>query len=156
MKSHVFRLGTGADLREEIEQYVRASYIGAGYVLTCVGGLSRAVLRLPGAKDYMTLEKDLEIISVQGTLSPEGCHLHASVSDSSGRVIGGHLSSGCLVRLTTEIALMEDTDFGFARAHDDSTGFNELVVSNLRDGIRKTVPRVAPVVPGGLPSGTSE
>jgi predicted DNA-binding protein with PD1-like motif len=129
MKTHAFRLTTGDDLKKSIEEYVRDHCIGAGYIISCVGGLSTAVLRKPGARDYVTLSKDLEIVSVQGTLSPEGCHLHASVSDEHGVVTGGHLSDGCIVRLTTEVALVDDTQFDFARALDETTGFNELVIT---------------------------
>lgn len=128
MKTHAFRLYGGVDLKKSLEAYVQERYIGAGYVLTCVGGLSRAVLRMPGARDYVTIDEDLEIISVQGTLSPEGCHLHVSVSNGSGQVVGGHLSDGCVVRLTTEVALAEDTNFSFVREFDGDTGFRELVV----------------------------
>jgi len=132
MKTHVFRLSTGRDLKKSIEEYVGSEYIGAGYVLACVGGLSRVVLRMPGAKEFMTIEEDLEIVSVQGTLSREGCHLHASVSNARGQVIGGHLSDGCIVRLTTEVGLAEDTRFYFGREFDTTTGFKELTV-NSRD-----------------------
>lgn len=133
MKTHAFRLNGGVDLKRALEEYVRVNYIGAGYILTCVGGLSRAVLRMPGAKDFVTIDKELEIISVQGTLSPGGCHVHASVSDESGQVLGGHLSDGCIVRLTTEVALAEDTTFSFAREFDHNTGFKELVVHRPED-----------------------
>ncbi|WP_162907090.1 PPC domain-containing DNA-binding protein [Allorhizocola rhizosphaerae] len=129
MQTHAFRLVTGQDLKRTIEDYVRQHCIGAGYILTCVGGLSRVVLRMPGAKDFVELDEDVEIITVQGTLSPEGCHLHASVSDKSGSVFGGHLSDGCIVRLTTEVALVDDTSFNFAREFDDQTGYKELVVT---------------------------
>jgi len=132
MKTHVFRLSSGRDLKKAIEEYVGSEYIGAGYVLACVGGLSRVVLRMPGAKEFMTIEEDLEIVSVQGTLSREGCHLHASVSNTRGQVIGGHLSDGCIVRLTTEVGLAEDTRFYFGREFDTTTGFKELTV-NSRD-----------------------
>jgi uncharacterized protein len=128
MKTHAFRLNGGVDLKKFLERYVRENYIGAGYILTCVGGLSKAVLRMPGAEDFVTIDEDLEIISVQGTLSPEGCHIHASVSDRSGRVLGGHLSDGCIVRLTTEVALAEDMAFSFFREFDNDTGYKELVV----------------------------
>jgi predicted DNA-binding protein with PD1-like motif len=128
MKTHAFRLNGGVDLKRSLEGYVRENYIGAGYILTCVGGLSRAVLRMPGAEDFVTIDEGLEIVSAQGTLSPEGCHIHASVSDRSGRVVGGHLSDGCIVRLTTEVALAEDMAFSFFREFDNDTGYKELVV----------------------------
>jgi hypothetical protein len=132
MQTHAFRLTSGQDLKESIEEYVRRMGVGAGYLLTCVGGLSQAVLRMPGAVDFVRLQEDLEIISVQGTLSPTGCHLHASVSDKSGSVFGGHLSEGCLVRLTTEVALASDPRYDFAREFDEDTGYRELVVSNRK------------------------
>jgi predicted DNA-binding protein with PD1-like motif len=135
VKTHAFRLYDGADLKKSLEAYVRERYIDAGYILTCVGGLSRAVLRMPGAKNFVTIDEDLEIISVQGTLSPEGCHLHASVSNSVGQVVGGHLSDGCIVRLTTEVALAEDATFSFVREFDDDTGYRELVVHEQGESV---------------------
>lgn len=128
MKTHAFRLTAGADLKGAIEDRVRSSDIRAGYVLACVGSLSRAVLRMPGARDFVTLEHDFEIVSMEGTLSPDGCHVHASISDHAGSVIGGHLVHGCVVRTTAEIVLADDPALDFAREHDEATGFAELVV----------------------------
>jgi len=128
VKVHAFRLTGGADLRDSIEEMARSSGIGAGCVLACVGSLSRAVLRMPGARDFITLERDLEIVSMEGTLSPDGCHVHVAVSDHSGAVLGGHLVSGCVVRTTAEIVLAEIESLEFARERDAETGFAELVV----------------------------
>lgn len=128
MKAHAFRLTGGADLRESLEATVRSSGIRAGCVLTCVGSLSRAVLRMPGAADFIELERDFEIVSMEGTLSPDGCHVHAAISDHSGAVLGGHLVSGCIVRTTAEIILVEMETLDFAREHDAATGFAELIV----------------------------
>jgi predicted DNA-binding protein with PD1-like motif len=128
MKIHAFRLEGGCDPKDEIQRLVRAEQIEAGYVVTCVGGLSRAVLRMPGAKEYLDIKEDFEIVSLVGTLSPEGCHLHISVSDSSGSVLGGHLSSGSVVRLTAEVVVAEAPSLRFGRVYDENTGFAELVV----------------------------
>jgi predicted DNA-binding protein with PD1-like motif len=128
MRTHAFRLTGGADLRESIDARVRSSGIRAGWVLACVGSLSRAVLRMPGARDFLTLEQDFEIVSMEGTLSPDGCHVHVAISDHAGNVLGGHLASGCTVRTTAEIVLAEEPSLDFARERDDSTGFAELVV----------------------------
>jgi predicted DNA-binding protein with PD1-like motif len=129
VRTHAFRLTGGADLRESIEAHVRSNGIRAGWVLACVGSLSRAALRMPGARDFLTLEQDFEIVSVEGTLSPDGCHVHIAISDHAGNVLGGHLASGCTVRTTAEIVLADDSTLDFAREHDDSTGFAELVVT---------------------------
>jgi predicted DNA-binding protein with PD1-like motif len=128
VRTHAFRLVQGADLKRSIEELVRSRGIRAGYVLACVGSLSRAVLRMPGAKDFLTLEQDFEIVSIEGTLSPDGCHIHAAISDRAGHVIGGHVSDGCIVRTTAEVVLAEDLSFDFSREHDEGTGFKELVV----------------------------
>jgi glutaredoxin len=44
------------------------------------------------------IEGDLEIITLNGTLAPEGVHLHLSLSDGACQVWGGHLEHGTLVR----------------------------------------------------------
>jgi glutaredoxin len=43
------------------------------------------------------LQGDLEIITLQGTVSPQGVHLHLSLSDGDCQVWGGHLEHGTLV-----------------------------------------------------------
>jgi glutaredoxin len=44
------------------------------------------------------LEGDLEIITLNGTISPQGVHLHLSLSDGACQVWGGHLEHGSQVR----------------------------------------------------------
>jgi predicted DNA-binding protein with PD1-like motif len=83
---------------------------------------------MPGARDFLTLEQDFEIVSMEGTLSPDGCHVHIAISDGAGQVIGGHLASGCTVRTTAELVLADEPSLDFAREPDESTGFAELVV----------------------------
>jgi predicted DNA-binding protein with PD1-like motif len=59
-----------------------------------------------------------------------------SVADSSGRVTGGHVARGCIVRTTAEVLLLLLSDWSFERELDPATGFAELVVS--RRGSRAT------------------
>lgn len=79
-----------------------------------IGSLSTARLRLAGKQRSTHLRGDLEILSLSGTLSPNGAHLHIAVADASGAVIGGHLCSGSLVRTTAElvIGLLPEWDCG--------------------------------------------
>ena len=49
--------------------------------------------------DTVTLEERFEIVSLTGTLSRHGCHLHLSIADFQGNVVGGHVLDGCEVRL---------------------------------------------------------
>jgi uncharacterized protein len=84
------------DLRVSLEQL--AGRQGAsGFVLSVVGNLSQACFQCPGKSAPTILRGELEIITLSGTLSPQGVHLHLSVSDADCRVWGGHLEPGTLV-----------------------------------------------------------
>lgn len=76
-----------------------------------------------------------EVLSLVGTLSPQGLHLHASLGDEEGAVCGGHLVRAT-VHTTAEIVLGEAPAFAFSRAMDPATGFKELVVEVGRDACR--------------------
>jgi predicted DNA-binding protein with PD1-like motif len=67
-------------------------------------------------------------VSLVGTLSTNGSHLHLAVSDSTGRTIGGHLLDGCRVYTTAEIVLAELPQLDFRRETDATFGYQELVV----------------------------
>jgi len=71
---------------------------------------------------------DLEILTLAGSLSPDGAHLHMSVSDADGRVTGGHACVGCTVRTTAEILIALLPGHRFRRMLDDDTGFPELSI----------------------------
>ncbi len=79
--------------------------IHSACVLTCVGSLSFARLRMAGGKVLIEKEGPFEITSLAGTISNNGVHLHCSLSDSTGQVWGGHLSKGSIIRTTAEIVL---------------------------------------------------
>ena len=128
MKEHAFRLTKGQDLKLELEKYVKQNKIQAATILSCVGCLYEAVIRNAGGKDCVKLNKKLEIVSMTGTLSENGCHLHISVSDEKLNTFGGHLKDGCLVNTTAEIVLLELEDYSFTREMDEATGYKELVI----------------------------
>ena len=130
MEQLTFRLPGGALLKEEIEK--RTAHIKAGVLLSIVGALKNAELRMAGATPDKQVVKHfdgpLEIVSGTGTFSSDGCHIHLSVSDREGRVFGGHLKGGCVVDLTAEIVIGVFPEATFQRTHDDTTGFPELLV----------------------------
>lgn len=128
MKIHAFRLPPGQDLRREIMQYVDAHHIRAGFVITCVGSLTRAAIRLANDKNTTIFENNYEIIALVGTVEVGGAHLHLSISDPQGVMIGGHLKDGSLVRTTAEVILGEAPDLIFRREFDAATGYPELIV----------------------------
>ncbi|MCS5699372.1 DUF296 domain-containing protein [Cyanobium sp. FGCU-52] len=96
MRSQALKLGPGSDLRRSLEQ-LAIEWNASGFVLGVVGNLSRAAFQCPGQAGPTVLEGDLEIITLQGTLSPQGVHLHLSLSDGACQVWGGHLEPGTLV-----------------------------------------------------------
>ena len=131
MKEHAFRLERGNDLLLSIENYVSDNNIKAGVILSGVGCLYKATIRDAGGVDIVTLNKDVEIVSITGTLSQDGCHLHISFSDKDLKTYGGHLVKGCLVNTTAEVCMFEFEDYKFKRKFDDKTGYSELSVERL-------------------------
>jgi len=91
------QLAPGSDLRRSLEEFAVAR-AASGFVLGVVGDLSRAAFQCPGQPNPSVIEGDLEIITLNGTLAPEGVHLHLSLSDGACQVWGGHLEHGTLVR----------------------------------------------------------
>jgi len=96
MRPQALKLGPGSDLRLSLQQLAMEQN-ASGFVLGVVGNLSRAAFQCPGQAGPTVLEGDLEIITLQGTLSPQGVHLHLSLSDGACQVWGGHLEPGTLV-----------------------------------------------------------
>ena len=96
MRSLALKLAPGQDLRLSLETLAK-THNASGYVLGVVGNLSRAAFQCPGQAEPTVLEGDLEIITLQGHCSPDGAHLHLSLSDGACQVWGGHLEPGTLV-----------------------------------------------------------
>ncbi|MEB3334067.1 MAG: DUF296 domain-containing protein [Cyanobacteriota bacterium] len=103
------QLAPGSDLRRSLEDVAR-SRGASGFVLGVVGDLSRASFQCPGQPGPTVMEGDLEIITLNGTLSPEGVHLHLSLSDGACQVWGGHLEPGSLVRKGAHVLVGLFTD----------------------------------------------
>jgi predicted DNA-binding protein with PD1-like motif len=135
-RPHPLRLNPGDDLRSGLAAAIAPLGMQAAYVLQGIGSLSVAHLRLAGAEQATELRGDLEILTLAGSLSPDGAHLHMCVSDARGRVLGGHVAPGCTVRTTAEVLLVLLPQHRFAREPDAATGFSELVVRPAASGAR--------------------
>jgi predicted DNA-binding protein with PD1-like motif len=122
------RLTPGTDLRRALEETVGAQGPGSAFVVAGIGSLTRACLRYAGEANEVELAGPLEILSLSGSLGASGAHLHLSVSDASGRVLGGHLGYGSTVRTTAEILLAPLPGWSLTRELDAATGYRELVV----------------------------
>jgi predicted DNA-binding protein with PD1-like motif len=52
-----------------------------------------------------------------------------SISDSTGKTIGGHLLDGCKIYTTAEIVIGESSELVFKREKDGTTPWEELQVT---------------------------
>ena len=132
MKAIAMRLQPGADLKQSLLQYCCDREIDAACVLSCVGSLRRAAIRFADRSEATILEEKLEIVSLVGTLSRFGAHLHVAVADGEGRVTGGHLADGSQIYTTAEIAIGVLADVVFSREPDPVTGYRELKIERAK------------------------
>ena len=134
MKVVPLRLQPGADLRGALEAWMGEQEEQAGCLISGVGCLSVAQLHLASAAEATTINGDLESLSLSGTLSTNGAHLHIAAGNSNGTVIGGHLCSGSLVHTTVELVIGLLPEWRFSREQDPSTGYWELRISPRAPG----------------------
>ncbi len=130
---HAFRLKPGEDLKESIEKIVKEKHIKAGWISTCVGSLTDYTIRFANQPAGSSGTGHFEIVSLTGTVSINGSHLHISISDSTGKTIGGHLVPGCKIYTTAEIVLQSTDQFEFTREKDGTTPWEELQVKEIKN-----------------------
>ena len=113
MRAVPLHLEAGRDVRRSLEQLAQRQGVG-GFVLSVVGNLSQAAFACPGKPRPTLLQGELEIITLQGTISPTGVHLHLSFSDGDCQVWGGHLEHGTLVLRGADllVGLLDPADDG--------------------------------------------
>ncbi len=128
MNTFAFRLKPGQDLKRELIAFAHRHALAAPVVLTCVGSLTRVSLRFAGATESRVLAGKFEIVSLVGCVDPPKGHLHLSVADETGAVVGGHLMDGSEVYTTAEVVLADLPGVRFRRELDPSYGYKELVV----------------------------
>ena len=128
IQAYTFRLKPGQDLFKEIETFVDEKGIEAGIILACVGSLTKVTLRLANSTSYDIFKGPFEIVSLTGTVSTHGSHLHISISHGDGRTIGGHLGEGCLIYTTAEIVIAEFLEIVYKREPCEASGHSELVI----------------------------
>ncbi|MGG6237824.1 PPC domain-containing DNA-binding protein [Nodosilinea sp. AN01ver1] len=131
MQTYCFRLTPGQDLKQELQTFAQAQALEAGVILTGLGSLTQASLRFAAVEEASAIAGPLELISLSGTLSRHGIHLHGAVADDQGRVYGGHIMPGCMIRTTAEIAIANLSHLRLHRQADPATGYLEMVVDAL-------------------------
>ncbi len=133
MEALPLRLSPGSDLRRELEAVLSGQAAQAAFVLQAIGSLSAARIRFAGLPQSTLLEGDMEILTLAGSLAPDGAHLHISVADAAGVVRGGHVDYGCVVRTTAEVLVALLPQHRFSREIDATFGYRELVVRTAGD-----------------------
>ena len=128
MQNYTFRLTPGQDLFDSIQAFVMEQHVQAGCILSGVGSLSHASLRLADREYNSEYEGPFEIVSITGTLSVHGSHLHISISDGEGRTLGGHFESGCKIYTTAEIVIAVFNDVVYKRELAADSGYEELTI----------------------------
>lgn len=128
MQNYTFRLRSGQDLFDSIQAFVQEQNVQAGCLLSGVGSLTHAALRLANRDSFSEFHGYFEIVSLTGTLSIHGSHMHISMADEEGKTIGGHLGSGCKIYTTAEIVIAVFDDVSYKREFAEDSGYEELVV----------------------------
>lgn len=132
MKIWATRFHPRQDLKASLREFVARHEIQAGFILTAVGSLENPHLRLAGESESQLFPGRYEIVSLVGTLSVNGMHLHISLADNRGQTIGGHLVDRCAIYTTAEIVIGESENYSFHRTLDPNTGFKELDVRSKK------------------------
>ncbi len=127
-KSYAIRLKPGADLKKSIQSFAAEHQLKAAWVVTCAGSLTSYQIRFANQPSGTTGSGHFEIVGLSGTVSVNGSHLHVSISDSTGKTIGGHLMEGCIVYTTAEIIIQGSDRMIFTRKKDGTTDWEELQV----------------------------
>ena len=132
IKAYAFRLKPGEDLKTGIQNLVNQKQIKAGWVSTCVGSLTNYQIRFANQPNRGSDSGHFEIVSLTGTVSVNGSHIHIGISDSTGKTIGGHLMDGCKIYTTAEMVILSGNDFIFKRDKDGTTPWDELQVEEVK------------------------
>lgn len=127
MVCHCIRLKRGEDLMESIKQVCREKEIKAGVVLSGVGCILKSRIRDASGANIREIPEHCEIVSLNGTVSVERCHIHIALSKEDLSTIGGHLCPGCIVNTTCELVLMELPCIAYGVEEDPETGYDELI-----------------------------
>ena len=131
MKCHSLRLRRGMDLMGSIKELCEAKNIAAGVVLSAVGCISKGRVRDASGVTIREITDHCEIVSLNGTVSRERCHLHIALSKEDLSTIGGHLCEGCIINTTCELVIAEIPGTVIGKEFDAETGYQELIFQEV-------------------------
>lgn len=132
MKVFALRLKPDQDLRQSLKEFALLNNIQAGFILSAIGSLKQAAIRFADQPKSEVLQGRFEILSLNGTLSVNGLHLHIAIADSVGNMVGGHLGDDSIIYTTAEIVIGVSEGLVFLRSPDPQTGFLELEIQVVK------------------------
>jgi predicted DNA-binding protein with PD1-like motif len=121
----VINLERGELLLESIRDTLAKYGIRDAVITSAIGSLSKVVLhRVTGFEpepvdEFVTLEKPMELASLQGIVVDGHPHFHMVVSDLE-KAYTGHLEEGTTALYLVEISLLELKDVGLKRVPDEN------------------------------------
>ena len=127
MVCHCIRLKRGEDLLESIKAVCAEKKIAAGIVLSGVGCILEGRVRDASGVTIREIREHCEIVSLNGTVSQQRCHIHIALSKEDLSTVGGHLCSGCIINTTCELVIGEIPGVSFGVEEDPETGYDELI-----------------------------
>ena len=127
MVCHCIRLKRGEDLMESVKQVCREKNIKAGVLLSGVGCILKGRIRDASGVIIREINDHCEIVSLNGTVSAQRCHIHIALSKEDLSTVGGHLCPGCIVNTTCELVIGELPGICYGVEEDPETGYDELI-----------------------------
>ena len=131
MKTVCKRLHRGDDLLIEIKALCVENNIAAGVALSGVGCVSRARIRDASGINIREINRHMEIVSLNGTVSAARCHLHIALSAEDLSTYGGHLVEGCIINTTCELVVGILEGVRYDMEQDKETGYDEIVFNKM-------------------------
>lgn len=137
-KTIVARLLPGSDMLDGIEEVCRQHNIKSGVILCSIGSLIQLIYTYPVSEataksgiiysDPVVIKGPVEFFGGQGIICQSEndeylIHFHASASDESKNIYGGHMLKGSTVLATIDLIINEISHIQMLRMFDDETGF---------------------------------
>lgn len=123
------RLCPGDDLKLSLENFARENAITAGWIMSGVGSLNQIAIRFANQNEPFLGKGFFEILTLTGTISENGSHIHISVADREGKVMGGHLMPGNIIYTTAELIIGSSPEYIFRREKQEGTPWAELQIA---------------------------
>lgn len=125
---YAMRFPPGDDIFYQINLWTRTNNVTAASIVSATGSIQKGSLRFANQPTPHVFDGFHEIVSLSGTISLHGSHIHMSVSESTGKTIGGHLTQGNIVYTTVELVMAVFPEVEFERRPCNVYGYRELFV----------------------------